>query len=307
MKFHGFGAPWKVLTPAVAAAKGKVIAAVAYVGTDGPEVLPLKAGDVLICDASPVTVASGGTSVAALRKYIGRGVEVYSHPGLHAKVVLLPRRLFVGSANASGNSRNRLDEAIIETTNRDTIVQAQQFTFDLIQPYERLSAADLAELSTIKVAKRPASPERISSPTTVPAQVPRMWIAVVGNKAWTKTSDAVYESERRRVGRQARRSGQAMIAAIEWTASEAVQLRPDDWIVHILGGRMYAPARVVKVSPSTTKYSLVWIATPSTGPRSVYVKNLPPQLRSFAAESELICWTSAKTRTICAVFQPRKA
>ncbi len=304
MKFHGFDAPWKVLTPKVAASKGRVVAAVAYVGVDAPDVLPLKTGDVLICDASPLTIGAGSTSVAALRKYLDAGVAVYSHPALHAKVVVLPRRLFVGSANASGNSRDGLDEAVIETTDRDAIAQAHGFVVELMQPYSRLSAADLDGLATIKVATRTVGPRRVTGPTAVPPQVPRMWISAFGRHDWTKSSVKIYRDERRRVGQHARRSGRVLIEAIEWTEHEASQLRPDDWVVQILGGRMYAPARVVKVSPSTAKYSLVWLAAPTSGPKSVYVKTLPAALHDVATSKDLVSWKAARTRTICALFQP---
>lgn len=304
MRFHSLDSPWKVLTPKVSASRGKVIAAVAYVGADAPAVLPLKKGDVLICDASPPTIASGATSVAALRKYLNDGIDVYSHPALHAKVVLLPRRLFVGSANASGNSRDELDEAVIETTDRDAIDQARQFANTLMQPYDLLSNDDLDTLSEIKVAKRTVGPRRAVTPTSVPLQVPRMWVVVMRTRSWTKTSGSVYAAERRRVSRHARRSGRVNVQAVEWITTEASQVCPDDWVVQIIAGRMYAPARVVKVSPSTSKYALVWLAAPSTGPRSVYVKDLAPRLQTIAKSKDLICWKGVKTRTICALFQP---
>jgi len=237
-RFHGFGEPWKVLTPKFAASKGRVIAAVAYVGVEAPTVLPLKKGDDLICDASAPMIAAGSTSVAALKQYLADGIEVYSHPALHAKVVLLPRRLFVGSANASGNSRDELDEAMLETTDRDAIDQAHQFIDELMQPVDLLSDTDLVKLSKIKVATRAAGPHRTAAHTSVPPQISRMWISGFRNQSWTKTSDAIYAAERRRIGRQARRSGQVIVEAIEWASKEASSLRPGDWVVQIRDGQM---------------------------------------------------------------------
>ncbi len=291
------------MTPRVAAAKGRVIAAVAYVGSGGPEVLPLKRGDGLICDASTAAVAAGSTSVAALRQYLQAGVEIYSHPGLHAKVVLLPRRLFIGSANASSNSRDVLDEAMLETTDPAGLAQAQAFMYELMQPYDQLGEAELADLSKIKVFKRPQGAPPLAPSTAVPPQVHRLWLGVAHFQNWTKSSDAVYAKERRRVGRQARRSGRVFIEAVEWIGDEASRFRPDDWLVQIINGRMYAPARVVKVSPSTNKYSLVWLAAPSTGPKSLRLSSLPPALQPLVKSRDLVELKGARTRAICTLFQ----
>ena len=47
-------APWPEMTVAVRTAQGRVVAAVAYLGDDAPDVLPLKSGD-LLARADPST------------------------------------------------------------------------------------------------------------------------------------------------------------------------------------------------------------------------------------------------------------
>ncbi len=114
--FAGGSELWERITKRVNAAKCRVLAAIAYVGVDAPQLLPLEEGDILVCDAEPWRVRAGSTSADALETFFERGVRIYSHRGLHAKVVVLHQRAFVGSSNASKNSRDNLDEAILETT-----------------------------------------------------------------------------------------------------------------------------------------------------------------------------------------------
>jgi phosphatidylserine/phosphatidylglycerophosphate/cardiolipin synthase-like enzyme len=64
--------------------------------------------DIMSCQVSP----------DALRKYIRAGVNVYTTRYLHAKVFILGTTVIVGSTNVSFASQNRLEEAIVETTDR---------------------------------------------------------------------------------------------------------------------------------------------------------------------------------------------
>ncbi len=80
---------WERLTTAVMGARGKADVAVAYFGSDGGTLLPLRAGSRLVVDASESAVRSGQTHPEALLKLYRRGVAIYSKPGLHAKVFLV--------------------------------------------------------------------------------------------------------------------------------------------------------------------------------------------------------------------------
>jgi len=90
-----------------------VIAVVGYVGAGAPEVMPLRRGDMLVCDASPAAIKRRLTSTKALRQYDRIGVTVFSLAGLHAKVIAAKSFAWVGSTNASENSRDNLIEASI--------------------------------------------------------------------------------------------------------------------------------------------------------------------------------------------------
>ena len=106
--------PWVAITKDVARKRrGPVVAAISYVGAKASEVLPLRKGDFLICDASQRAIKQGVTSAKTLAAYLRKGVQIFSHEGLHSKVVATENFAWVGSANASGNSRDNLTEASV--------------------------------------------------------------------------------------------------------------------------------------------------------------------------------------------------
>src|ERR1043165_6505801 len=144
---------------------GQRLAAVAYVTNDA--VLRLGANDVLICDASPACIRAGQTSAKILDKLRQRGAEVYSYPGLHAKVLVVGDTLIVGSANHSASSRD-LMEAGVHTTDRGLVAEAIAFIRALQKDRvncDPLGPDELARLLAIKVERRGQLP-RMRKPKT---------------------------------------------------------------------------------------------------------------------------------------------
>jgi hypothetical protein len=120
-------------------------AAIAYL--TAPALLPFTAGDLLVVDATPASVAAGSTSPTAIGQLLRRDVDVRSLPGLHAKILLTDRHAAVGSANASTHSRDRLHEAVLVTTERAVRAAVRE---DL----ERLAAdATALDLGWVRRAK----------------------------------------------------------------------------------------------------------------------------------------------------------
>jgi hypothetical protein len=74
----------------------------------------LRAGDMLVTDASPRAIRSGQTDAKLLRKLHHMGVVIYSREGLHSKVALFGNHVIVDSANMSGSN---LIEASVITDN----------------------------------------------------------------------------------------------------------------------------------------------------------------------------------------------
>lgn len=109
---------------------GPVRAAIAYVGREAPDLLPLGAGDTLVFDGSDESLAGGTTNPAALQVLFDRGVILVSVARLHAKVIVAgveeagERKTLVGSANASEHSRTSLREAALLTDDIEVAEQA---------------------------------------------------------------------------------------------------------------------------------------------------------------------------------------
>jgi phosphatidylserine/phosphatidylglycerophosphate/cardiolipin synthase-like enzyme len=60
-----------------------------------------------------------------------RRVRVYKQENLHAKVIVTDERTFVGSANASRNSRERLEEAVMMSTDARIRSAARRFVLGM--------------------------------------------------------------------------------------------------------------------------------------------------------------------------------
>ena len=125
------GRIWRRITTAASAATTPSSAAVAYFGSRGHKLLPLRHGSSLVVDASVASVATGLTDPRSLRNLHAGGVSIYSMPLLHAKVFAFDNIAFVGSTNASQNSARILIEASLSTTSAKTIRSVREFVSSL--------------------------------------------------------------------------------------------------------------------------------------------------------------------------------
>ena len=128
-----------------------IVAAVSYVGSDAKSVLPLRSGDFLICDASEKAVKQGVTSAEALNRYKRNGVRVFSVEGLHSKVISSKQFSWVGSANASSNSRDRLIEASIRVEGPASR-KAFNWALGLATEDAELTVSDIRELKRLPIS-----------------------------------------------------------------------------------------------------------------------------------------------------------
>ncbi|HHT9161985.1 MAG TPA: phospholipase D-like domain-containing protein [Candidatus Brocadiia bacterium] len=76
---------------------------------------------------SPATVKAGGTDPNEIERLIKRGVLVFTRRNLHAKIVITDKRVLVGSANISRNSRDNLEEAALLTKDPLAVRRARDF------------------------------------------------------------------------------------------------------------------------------------------------------------------------------------
>lgn len=117
---------WKTIPEIIKASKHTDVA-VAYLGTDGSKLLPLKKGDRLVVDMSIATIKAGATNPSEVEKLIKRGIQVFSRRNLHAKIIITDKEVLTGSANISKNSRDVLDEAAVLTNDVMAIQRARDF------------------------------------------------------------------------------------------------------------------------------------------------------------------------------------
>jgi phosphatidylserine/phosphatidylglycerophosphate/cardiolipin synthase-like enzyme len=99
---------WRTIEEKAQMAREK-LAAVAYVTSD--DKVCFDKGDTLITDASDESIAGGQTNVEVLARAKGRGADLYSLPGLHAKVMVLGEWAVIGSANLSRRSESLIEAA----------------------------------------------------------------------------------------------------------------------------------------------------------------------------------------------------
>jgi hypothetical protein len=162
--------------------------------------LPLKRGSTLICDASPAAVAAGQTSIKVIKQLARKGVNLYSTPGLHAKIVIADQTAVIGSGNASRSSITRhLIEAGVVTSAPSVLAGAHAFIEQLVQSSATtvLDTAELRKLAKIKVKRRPFGNgiARKKAPNSkAPSQEPSSWILGL-----TDIDDDKFESEEKDV------------------------------------------------------------------------------------------------------------
>lgn len=177
------------------AAKGRprtACVATPYFGKRGASLLPLYVGSRLVVNASEMAVKTGQTCPAALLELHRRGVQVFSHPWLHAKVYVFGPKAFIGSANVSTNSATGLIEAVVQTTDRRTVAHAREFVHDLCKGLLPLGEEQLKNLSALyreprRLVIRGAAKNRA-------ARGPRTWLAHVSEGDVPEKAEAVYDA-----------------------------------------------------------------------------------------------------------------
>ena len=208
MPLDGFPAPgpWKHIRSELRP-KGRapVIAVVAYVGADAPEMLPLRRGDFLVCDGSNIAIRQALTSAKSLWQYAQRGVVVFSHEGLHAKTIASDKFAWVGSANSSSNSRDCLIEASVRVTGRSAS-QIFQWAGSLATEDTRLSRKELEGLLELPVRRRGPGPRARSFNLIMPATLKHVAFIESSGRA-TKSEMKLLERDEKQAKATALRVG----------------------------------------------------------------------------------------------------
>ena len=184
---------WKAIAK-TAKNTGRRRAAIAYVTRIPP--LNLGTGDILITDASKHAIASGHTSASVLRELFKKGVQVYSWPGLHAKVAVFDGTAVASSANLSDNSvDDKLLEAGIITDHPGTVAGALSFIEQLRELSEKLTDSKIGRLEKIPVVKTGGGQGRTSKRRPRVSSESASWITGIFDltKPFNETDQAEYE------------------------------------------------------------------------------------------------------------------
>jgi hypothetical protein len=310
LRFHGEKSVWPIVKNRVRKAKKsqQLFVAIAYVGAGATKILPLRRGDVLVCNASDAAIKQGSTSAEALERFLHRGVKIFNEPRLHGKVVVFPGRAFVGSANASSRSRDVLYEAVLETTDPQVVAHSQRFVERHARQISRLRREDVERLLKIRV-KRITTDDSSQQPQLskmkLPKQVPLLRILPVVFDLTSKAVEKEISKARKDIRANFFDGGlQANIEAEQWDSSWWDQFRQEMWYVGVTkSGRMYKPRKVIKLSKVTKHEGIAWLANPTDG--KSFVKNPKLLLRiGFDWSSDTgIELRSAKTESLLRLFR----
>ncbi|WP_422741627.1 phospholipase D-like domain-containing protein [Micromonospora sp. WMMD754] len=131
----------------------KIKAAVAYAGDGAADLLPAKAGDLIVVNGSRNALASGATSARLLRQWYEQDVVLYAHETLHAKVFVVGRTAFVGSANLSRRAHNDgTIEAAIQTSDPLVCADARRFVDEMAAGATRVDETWLDWAASVPVS-----------------------------------------------------------------------------------------------------------------------------------------------------------
>lgn len=174
--------------------QGQFAAAVAYVGRNAPEILPLRAGDVIVVNGSDNAVASGATDPRAIAEYLASGVRVVNHPWLHAKVYVAGTTAIVGSANLSDRAHSGdVAEAAVRTTDRGGAAAVRRFVHGLISSGGQDIDSDWVEEAMRLFPDRPVAPAWNTAPAAPTAPF-RLWLGWwAGDRRWTAAEERAYD------------------------------------------------------------------------------------------------------------------
>jgi hypothetical protein len=175
------------------------------------------------------------------------------------------RRVFVGSGNASGTSRLRKIEAVVETTDANVVRRLRAFGESLIFAATELTDPMLKELARHEPLRpRPDSTKRPAMPITVPGGLEMLRIMPQEYAtASTRQERAALEARPsasaavRRHGTRAR-----LIDRYDDSWPRVARWRDGDWWMEDTEGYVYSPAFIVS-RHRVGNAAMFWSARPS--------------------------------------------
>ena len=192
--------PWPHITAALSG-RGPRRAAIAYLDTTAPDLLPLRAGDLLIVNAARAAIRAHATSLTALARFLDRGVRVLSTPNLHTGLIVTPRYAIVGPSSASFSSTVADETALV--TDDPAAIRAAHVFIDSLDDTTDVDQAFLDNATAIWRIGRTVPLAGIGSRTRsehdfLPTPVRRMFVRHITGYTPTPDEQQVWEAHTHR-------------------------------------------------------------------------------------------------------------
>ena len=283
--------PWTAITKDVQRKRrGPIVAAISYVGVKAPEVLPLRQGDFLICDASERAIKQGVTSAKALGWYLRAGVQVFSHEGLHSKVVATETFAWVGSANASSNSRDNLTEASVRIEG-PACRASFNWAYSLATEDTELSAKDVRGLAKLPVSwkARGGEPSRSKKVLELPKDLKKI---VIVELPYETTDGMNREIEKRKISvKKSLVSHASKLDCFVWETRPRAEV--GDVVIAVMNNRVTRPWRIVQIS-ALPGYKIFWYQALQT-PIKARISELRDAVTSMEKDFDIKVISDRKT------------
>lgn len=243
--------------------RGTAFVAVPYFGEAGSRLLPLRAGDTLLVNASEPAVKSGQTHPLALRRLLDKGVKLYTLGRLHAKIYVFGATAFIGSANASVSSRDELKEAVVLVRDSSIARAAGAHIQGLCTT--PLLRRDLDRLAGLyRPPRRPRGSKGTAN--SVRLAKPRVFLAQIVEAE----VDTEYEKELKTGEREAKAEREESRSTIDTIWRRDLPYRTGDTVIQVFETAnrklwVYPPAKVInrKVVPrANRKMTFVYLEIP---------------------------------------------
>lgn len=168
-----------------------VQAAIAFVGADADQYLPLRGPATIVVNAGEEALRNGWTDPSVLLRWTRRGVRVHTLSTLHAKLLVAQGSqpfVLVGSADVLSTSGRAMEEAILLADEKDTVDEVRR----AIDRWRRLAGEPLTDAWLQSAALRyrpPGAVPAAAQPIAVdrPVAVASSWLDPAPAAAETPT------------------------------------------------------------------------------------------------------------------------
>lgn len=282
---------WPELKKTARASRQRCAVAVAYFGKGASKLLPLPKGSRLVVDASEGAVKSGQTCPADLLAMTKRGIRVYSITNLHAKVFVLGRVAFVGSANVSNRSAGTLIEAAVRLTDPLAVKAARKFVTECC--LDEQTPTQLKRLNKLYRPPRIAGGgglgiKKISKASTK-LRLPQLRMVQLVLQDWSEQENALHDAGEGIAKKRCEHPRSHELDSFLWTGE--CRFAAGDQVVQVTdegsGKKLVSPPGKViyvrsRVDKKLRRTSIVFVERPAIKRRQI--KTLTKQMRHGAGK-----------------------